>query len=81
MTKSMRVMTLDEFAQRPRRYLNGRQDVVVMRAGKPLAIVSPLASRKPIELIREMGAILRSSGVSKRAALKMLDASRAEIYR
>ncbi len=40
-----------------------------------------LGSKKPIELLREMGGILRSSGITKRAALKMLEAARADVYR
>jgi len=76
----MKTATVREFKMNASRYLGGKEDVMVTRRGRPVAVVTPVPSGSVRSLLLEIRGILKSAGISKRDALKALDGARREVY-
>ena len=75
-----RTVNVKEFKVRATHYVNGHDEIVVTRFGKPVALLTPIESRSPEALMLSMGELLRESGVSKKEALGALDRVRSQLY-
>jgi antitoxin (DNA-binding transcriptional repressor) of toxin-antitoxin stability system len=76
----MKFVGVREFKQDVVKYLNGGNEIVVMKRKKPIARLTPVQKNSPEIILLEIGRILNEAGVSKKEALKALERARREIY-
>jgi antitoxin (DNA-binding transcriptional repressor) of toxin-antitoxin stability system len=76
----MKFVGVREFKQEVVKYLNEREEIVVMKRKKPLARVIPVKENTPEGIFLEIGRILSEAGVSKKEALRALERASREIY-
>lgn len=76
----MKFVNVKRFAASSTRYINGKDDVVITRYGKPIAILSRVDARSPEGLFLRMKDVVNSAGLKKKEVLKALDSVRKEIY-
>jgi antitoxin (DNA-binding transcriptional repressor) of toxin-antitoxin stability system len=76
----MKTATVREFKINASRFLGGRDDVVVTRHGRPVAVVTPVPAGSMRSLLLEIRGIFKLSGVTKRDALMALKEARREVY-
>jgi antitoxin (DNA-binding transcriptional repressor) of toxin-antitoxin stability system len=78
--KKMKFVGVREFKQDVVKYLNGGNEIVVMKRKKPIARLTPVEENSPEIILLEIGRVLSEAGVSKKEALKALDRARREVY-
>lgn len=76
----MKFVNVKKFAGSTTRYINGKDDVVITRYGKPVAILSPVDASSPEGLFLRMKEIVDSAGLKEKELLKALDSVRKGIY-
>ena len=76
----MKFVGVREFKQDVVKYLNGGNEIVVMKRKKPIARLTPVQKGGGEILLLEIGRVLAEAGISKKEALKALDRARREIY-
>ncbi len=76
----MKFVGVREFKQDVVKYLNGGNEIVVMKHKKPIARLTPVPKNSPEIILLEIGRILSEAGISKKEALKALERARREIY-
>jgi len=76
----MKFVGVREFKQDVVKYLNGGNEIVVMKRKKPIARLTPVQKSSPEMILLEIGRVLNEAGVSKKEALKALERARREIY-
>ncbi|MEK7766679.1 MAG: hypothetical protein AAB368_10605 [bacterium] len=76
----MKTATVRDFKMNASRYFGGKDDVLVTRRGRPVALVSPVPTGSIRSLLLEMRSMLKSAGITKQEALAALDEVRKEIY-
>jgi len=79
-SRHMKTATVREFKTNASRFLGGREDVVVTRRGRPVAVVTPVPAGSMRSLLLGIRGILKSAGVTKRDALQALQEARLEVY-
>src|SRR4030043_1162836 len=78
--RKMKFVGVREFKQDVVKYLNGGNEIVVMKRKKPIARLPPVQKNSAEIILLEIGRILAEAGVSKKGALKALERARREIY-
>jgi antitoxin (DNA-binding transcriptional repressor) of toxin-antitoxin stability system len=78
--REMKFVGVREFKQDVVKYLNGGNEIVVMKRKKPIARLTPVQKDSAEIILLEIGRILAEAGVSKKEALKALDRARREVY-
>jgi antitoxin (DNA-binding transcriptional repressor) of toxin-antitoxin stability system len=78
--RKMKFVGVREFKQDVVKYLNGGNEIVVMKRKKPIARLTPVQNDSAEIILLEIGRILAEAGISKKEALKALDRARREIY-
>ena len=76
----MKFVGVREFKQDVVKYLNGGNEVVVMKRKKPIARLLPVQKNSAEIILLEIGRVLAEAGISKKEALKALERARREIY-
>ncbi len=76
----MKFVNVKKFAASTTRYINGKDDVVITRYGKPVAILSRVDASSPEGLFLRMKDIANNAGLKKKEVLKALDSVRKGIY-
>jgi len=76
----MKFVGVREFKQDVVKYLNGGNEIVVMKRKKPIARLTPVRNNSAEIILLEIGRVLAEAGISKKEALKALDRARREIY-
>ena len=76
----MKFVGVREFKQDVVKYLNGGNEIVVMKHKKPIARLTPVQKDGGEIILLEIGRVLAEAGISKKEALKALDRARREIY-
>ena len=76
----MRFVNVKRFAASTTRYINGKEDVVITRYGKPISILSRVDVNSPEELFLRVKDVVDNAGLKKKEVLKALDSIREEIY-
>jgi len=76
----MKFVGVREFKQDVVKYLNGGNEIVVMKRKKPIARLTPVQEDSAEMILLEIGRVLAEAGISKKEALKALDRARREIY-
>ena len=76
----MKFVNVKRFAASTTRYINGKDDVVITRYGKPIAILSRVQADSPEGLFLRMKEIVDNANLQKKEVLKALDSVRKEIY-
>ncbi len=76
----MKFVGVREFKQDVVKYLNGGNEIVVMKRKKPIARLTPVQNNSAEIILLEIGRVLAEAGISKKEALKALDRARREIY-
>ena len=76
----MKFVGVREFKQDVVKYLNGGNEIVVMKRKKPIARLTPVQKDSGEIFLLEIGRVLAEAGISKKEALKALDRARREIY-
>ena len=76
----MKFVGVREFKQDVVKYLNGGNEIVVMKRKKPIARLTPVQEDSAEIILLEIGRILAEAKISKKEALKALDRARREIY-
>ena len=76
----MRFVNVKRFAASTTKYINGKDDVVITRYGKPISILSRVDASSPEELFLRMKDVVNNAGLKKKEVLKALDSIRKEIY-
>ena len=76
----MKFVGVREFKQDVVKYLNGGNEIVVMKRKKPIARLTPVQNDSAEIILLEIGRVLAEAGISKKEALKALDRARREIY-
>ncbi len=75
-----RMINVKEFKVRATKFVNGRQEIVVTKYGKPLALVTPIHSKSPEALLLSIGGLLREAGISRAEAEASLERVRRRLY-
>ena len=75
-----RMINVKEFKVRATKFVNGKDEIVVTRFGKPVAFLTPIEAKAPEALMLSIGGILKEAGVSRREALAALDRVRRKLY-
>jgi antitoxin (DNA-binding transcriptional repressor) of toxin-antitoxin stability system len=78
--RKMKFVGVREFKQDVVKYLNGGNEIVVMKHKKPIARLTPVQKDSGEIILLEIGRVLAEAGISKKEALKALDRARREIY-
>ncbi len=76
----MKFVNVKRFAASTTKYINGKDDVVITRYGRPISILSRVDSSSPEELFLSMKEVVNNAGLKKKEVLKALDSIRKEIY-
>jgi antitoxin (DNA-binding transcriptional repressor) of toxin-antitoxin stability system len=76
----MKFVGVREFKQDVVKYLNGGNEIVVMKRKKPIARLLPVQKNSAEIILLEIGRVLAEAGISKKEALKALERARREIY-
>lgn len=76
----MKTATVRDFKMNASRYLGGKDEVVVTRRGRAVALVTPVPTGSARSMMLEIGSILRQAGITKQEALAALDSVRRDIY-
>ena len=76
----MKFVGVREIKQDVVKYLNGGNEIVVMKRKKPIARLTPVQDDSAEIILLEIGRVLAEAGISKKEALKALDRARREIY-
>ena len=76
----MKFVGVREFKQDVVKYLNGGNEIVVMKRKKPIARLTPVQNDSAEIILLEIGRVLAEAGISEKEALKALDRARREIY-
>lgn len=76
----MKTATVREFKMNTSRFLGGKEDVMVTKRGRPLALVTPVPNGSVRSMMLEIGSIFREAGITKKQALATLEEVRREIY-
>jgi len=76
----MKFVGVREFKQDVVKYLNEKNEIVVMKRKRPIARLVPVQENTAEGILLEIGRVLSESGVSKKEALKALEQTRKEIY-
>ena len=76
----MRTATAREFKMHPSRYLSSRENTLVTKRGRPLAVVTPVPEDSVESLLLGIRKIFQEAGISKRQALQALEEARREVY-
>lgn len=69
-----------EFKEKLTGFLGKQEEVVVTRHGKPVARVVPVRKGSPEDLLLEIGIVLSEAGVSKKEALRALQAAQKAVH-
>lgn len=75
-----RLVNVKEFKVRATKFVNGREEIVVTRFGKPIALLTPIKSRSPEALMLSIGGLLRDAGISRKEAESALERVRRRLY-
>ncbi len=70
-----------EFKSKATKFLKSREEVVITKYGKPIAVLSPVEERSAGALLLGLRGVLREAGVSKKEVLDTLAEVRKEVYR
>ena len=70
-----------EFRNKGTKFLNGREEVVITKYGKPIAVLSPVEDRSAGALLLGLRGVLKGAGISKKQILDILGEVRREVYR
>ncbi|MBI4178857.1 type II toxin-antitoxin system prevent-host-death family antitoxin [bacterium] len=76
----MQTASVREFKIHATKYLGSKEEVVVTRYGKPIAVVTPVEDKSAGSILLELRSVLKDAGVTKKEALKALDNVRREVY-
>ena len=76
----MKFVGVREFKQDVVKYLNGGNEIVVMKHKKPIARLTPVQKDSAESILLEIGRVLAEARISKKDALKALDRARRDIY-
>lgn len=75
-----RVINVKEFKAKATKFVNGKDEIVVTKFGKPVALLTPIRSKSPEALMLSMGEILREAGISRKEAQSALERVRRRLY-
>ncbi len=75
-----RLINVKEFKVRATKFVNGRDEIVVTRFGKPVALLTPIESKSPEALMLSIGGLLKEAGISLKEACSALDRVRRQLY-
>jgi len=70
-----------EFKLKATQFLNSGEEVVILKYGKPIAVLSPVEEKSPGALLLELRGVLKEAGISKEEVLGILGEVRKEVYR
>ena len=70
-----------EFKTKATKFLRSREEVVITKYGKPIAVLSPVEDRSAGALLLGLRGVLREAGISKKEILDILGEVRKEVYR
>lgn len=76
----LRFVGVREFKEKLTGLLGKKEEVVVTRHGKPIARVVPVTKGSPENLLLEIGMVLKEAGVSKKEALRALQAAQKAVH-
>ena len=74
------MINVKEFKERATKFVNGKDEIVVTRFGKPVALLTPIESKSPEALMLAMGGLLKDAGVSRQEAESALERVRRRLY-
>lgn len=75
-----RLVNVKEFKTRATRYVNGKDEVVITNRGKPVALLTPIASASPEAVMLSIGRIFKEAGIRKADASAALKTIRRRLY-
>ena len=75
-----RMINVKEFKERATKFVNGKDEIVVTRFGKPVALLTPIESKSPEALMLAIGGLLKDAGVSRQEAESALERVRRRLY-
>jgi len=70
-----------EFKTKATRFLRSREEVVITKYGKPIAVLSPVEEKSAGALLLGLRRVLKEAGISKMEMLDILGEVRKEVYR
>ncbi len=76
----MEFVTARDFKINANKYVNKKEDIVVTKYGKPVAILSPIEQSSIEDIYFQMKSIMQNSHISKKDALAALKEVRNEVY-
>ncbi len=75
-----RVVNVKEFKVHATKYVHSKNEIVVTKYGKPVALLSPITAKSPEALLLGIGELLREAGISKSEAKASLGKIRKRLY-
>jgi prevent-host-death family protein len=70
-----------EFKTKATKFLRSREEVVITKHGKPIAVLSPVEEKSAGALLLGLRGVLREARISKKEVLNILGEVRKEVYR
>jgi antitoxin (DNA-binding transcriptional repressor) of toxin-antitoxin stability system len=61
-------------------YINSGEEIVITKRKKPIARISPIKRNSPESALLEIGRVLTEAGITQKAAVKVLEQVRQELY-
>ncbi|HCU24670.1 MAG TPA: hypothetical protein DF383_06615 [Deltaproteobacteria bacterium] len=74
------MVNVKEFKVRATKYVNGKQEIVVTKHGKPVALLTPILSKSPQAILISIGELLHEAGISKSEIEESLKSVRKRLY-
>ncbi len=76
----MRYANVKEFKAKATRFIAEPEDVVILKYGKPVAILSHVANPSTEATFLAMRRIIKDSGLKQKEMLKALEEARSDVY-
>lgn len=76
----MQIASVRDFKIHATKYLGSKEEVMVTRYGKPIAVVTPVADKSVGAILLKLRGVLKDAGITKKAAIAVLDEVRREVY-
>ncbi len=75
-----KTVNVKEFKVKATKFFNGKQEVIVTKYGKPIALVTPIKSKSIEGVMLSIGDLLQQAGLSAQDVAASLSEVRRKIY-
>lgn len=75
-----KMINVKEFKVHATKFVNGRDEIVVTRFGKPVALLTPIEAKSPEALMLSIGGLFKEAGISRKEASAALNRVRRRLY-